>query len=54
MLNKLLGILVWKGGKWYLRRRYGAAMAPRSVLVGGLALVVGGVLLAARHRNGGD
>jgi hypothetical protein len=50
MLYKLLGILVWKGAKLFLRRKYGAAMAPKAALAGGLALVTAGVLLAARRR----
>ena len=52
MAYKLLGMLVWKVGKLFLRRRYGAAMAPRPVLVGGvLALVVGVLLLARRGAS---
>jgi hypothetical protein len=38
-LYKLLGFLVWHGGKWYLRRRL---PSPGRVLVG--ALVAGGVV----------
>ena len=54
MLYKLLGMLVWHGGKVLLRQRYGATYVPKSVLAG--AVVAGGVavaLLAAR-RNGSD
>jgi hypothetical protein len=54
MAYKLLGIMVWKGGKWFLRHRYGTAMAPKPVLAGGMLLVIAGVLLAARQRGGGD
>jgi hypothetical protein len=50
---KLLGIAVWKGAKWFLRRKYGAAMAPKPLLAGGLVLVlVGAALAVARVRNG--
>jgi hypothetical protein len=53
MLYRLLGMVVWKGGKWFLRRRYGAAMAPKPLLAGGaLLLIAGAVLAAARARNG--
>ena len=31
---KLLGYVVWQGGKCYLRRRYGRA--PRKLLAGGI------------------
>jgi hypothetical protein len=54
MAYKLLGLAVWRGGKWFLRRRNGAAYLPKPVLAGaGLTLVaaLAGVLLAAR-RNG--
>jgi hypothetical protein len=55
MLYRLLGMVVWKGGKWFLRRRYGAAMAPKPLLAGGaLLLIAGAVLALARARNGAD
>jgi hypothetical protein len=51
MLYKLLGYVVWNGGKYYLRRRYGAAHVPKPLLAAGIA---GGLLLAvlAVKRNG--
>jgi hypothetical protein len=51
---KLLGMLVFKGAKWFLRRKYGSTMAPKPVLAGGLLLVIVGIVLATRQRNGGD
>ena len=49
---KLLGMAVWKGAKWFLRRKYGAAMAPKPLLAGGLVLVlVGAALAVARQRS---
>ena len=48
---KALGFVVWRGGMWYLRRRYG--MAKRigaGVLAAGTVAAVGA--LAARRRNG--
>jgi hypothetical protein len=56
MLYKLLGMVVWKVGKWFLRGRYGAAMAPKPLLAGGalLLLIAGAVLAVARARNGSD
>jgi hypothetical protein len=46
---KLLGYVVWHGGKWYLRRRYGKQ--ARTVLLGGL--VAGGIVaaLVAQRRS---
>ena len=49
---KLLGIVVWKGAKWFLRRKYGAAMAPKPLLAGGLLILIAGIVVAAaRHRS---
>ena len=51
MLTRLLGIVVWKGGKLYLRRRYGRRLPSRPIAAIGALLVVGAgaVLLALRH-----
>jgi hypothetical protein len=48
---KLLGMAIWKGGKLFLRARYGATMAPKPVLAGGLLLVIVGIVLAARSHG---
>ena len=49
MAYKLLGMLVWKGGKRVLRRKYGPAMMPKPAIA---ALVVVGIALtAARSRR---
>ena len=48
---KLLGIGVWKVGKWFLRRKYGAAILPAAVAGGGALLAISGVTLARRRRN---
>ena len=48
---KLLGMAVWKGAKWFLRRKYGAAMAPKPLLAGGIVLVLLGAVFAARQRG---
>lgn len=49
---KLLGVVVWKGAKWFLRRRYG--QQPRSVLAGVLlgALATGAFIAARASRSG--
>jgi hypothetical protein len=54
MAYKLLGILVWKGVKWSLRQKYGAAMAPKPLLAGGLLAALIGAALAARQRGAND
>jgi hypothetical protein len=55
MAYKLLGMLVWKGGKVLLRRRYGATYVPKPVLAGAAVAAVAGaglVVAAAAKRNG--
>lgn len=45
---KLLGLVVWKGGRWYLRRRYGRLVPSRRVaLAGAVGLLAAGVAAAA-------
>jgi len=41
---------VWKGGKWYLRREYGALVPSRRVALAGLVtLAVAALALAGRR-----
>ena len=54
MFYKVLGMAVWRGAKWFLRRKYGATMAPKPVLVGALLLVIAGIAAATRQRAGAD
>jgi hypothetical protein len=55
MAYKLLGMFVWKAARWFLRRKYGAAMAPKPLLAGGLvAVLVGAALLVVRRRGALD
>ena len=49
MFYKLLGMLVWKLAKSYLRQRYGSVMAPKSLLVGAGVLAIAGIVMAARQ-----
>jgi hypothetical protein len=48
---KLLGYVVWRAGKWYLRRRL---PSRRFVAGAGLALVAAGVGAAALARRAGS
>ena len=51
MFYKALGMIVWNGAKWFLRRKYGAARAPKPLLAGGLALLlIGAGVAAAKQR----
>jgi hypothetical protein len=45
---KLLGLVVWRGGKWYLRRRVPSTRKLALVGAGGVTAAVGAALLARR------
>jgi hypothetical protein len=47
---KLLGFIVWQGGKVYLRRRSQAAARKGAIVALG-ALVIAGVLFAQRQHS---
>ncbi len=47
---KLLGFIVWQGGKWYLRRRVQEARRP--LTLGALvALLAAGAFVASQRRS---
>ncbi len=51
---KGLGFVVWKGGTWYLRRRYGSA--PKKIGAGALvaAALAAAIAVGLRARAGGS
>ena len=49
---KALGFVVWRGGMWYLRRRYGLAKRVGAGRAGGGRGAPPPRALAARRRNG--
>ncbi len=52
MAYRLLGFVVWKGGRWYLDRRFGHLLPSRrvgSALV--VALAIGGLVAAGARRD---
>ncbi|MHB1571105.1 MAG: hypothetical protein ACYCXW_22470 [Solirubrobacteraceae bacterium] len=51
MAYKLLGFVVWRGARWYLRRR--ARAARRQIAVGAVGLAVAAGLAAAAARRSG-
>ena len=51
MFYKLLGMLVWNGGKVMLRRKYGPTYAPKPVVAGGIIAIVAGVAILASRRD---
>jgi hypothetical protein len=47
---KILGYVVWQGGKWYVRRRFRGAQ--RKVVIAGLAgLLLAGAVAVQRQRD---
>jgi hypothetical protein len=51
---KILGYVVWNGGKMFLRRRYGHLVPSRSVVaagVAGVALVAAAGVFAAKRGS---
>jgi hypothetical protein len=53
MFYKLLGIAVWKGGKYFLRRRY-STYVPMPVIAGAAVALAGGIVLLVVRHSGSD
>ena len=51
MFYKLLGMAVWNGGKFALRRKYGPTYAPKSLLAGVVIATVAGVAILVSRRG---
>jgi hypothetical protein len=51
MFYKLLGMVVWNGAKFFLRRKYGPTYAPKPLIAAGVLAVVAGVALLAAKRD---
>jgi hypothetical protein len=53
MFYRLLGMAVWKGGRFYVSRKYGGKLPARALAgIGGLlVLAVGAVLFSARRGD---
>jgi hypothetical protein len=47
---KLLGYVVWRGAKWYLRRRYGG-VGRKLAVAAGAGLLLGGAAAAVAARR---
>jgi hypothetical protein len=49
---KLLGIAVWKGGRWFLHRRYGHLVPSRRLVAAGVVVgVVSALAIAVARRE---
>jgi hypothetical protein len=53
MAYKLLGLAVWRGARWYVRRRYSGVARKAAVGVVSAA-ALGGVIVAGRSVASGD
>jgi hypothetical protein len=52
MFYRLLGMAVWNGAKFFLRRKYGRTYVPKPLLAGAALAAAGGVaLLVVRHHS---
>jgi hypothetical protein len=52
MFYRLLGMAVWKGGRFYLNRKYGGKLPARMVAgFGGLLILAAGALLFSARRG---
>ena len=51
MFYRLLGMLVWNGGKLFLRRKYGRTYVPKPLVAGGILAIVAGVAILASRRE---
>jgi hypothetical protein len=51
MFYKLLGMVVWNGAKWFLRRKYGRTYVPKPVVAGGVLAIALGVALIVRGQH---
>jgi putative Ca2+/H+ antiporter (TMEM165/GDT1 family) len=52
MFYRLLGMAVWKGGKFYVGRKYGGKLPPRALAgIGGLLVLALGALLFSARRG---
>jgi hypothetical protein len=47
---KLLGFVVWKGGKWYLHRRLGVVASRKSVAAGVVGAAIVALVLKGRGK----
>ena len=51
---KVLGFVVWQGGKWFARRKVNALISGRRLAAAGVVAVgIGGLAVAASRRQGG-
>jgi len=51
MLYRLLGMLVWNGGKLFLRQKYGSTYVPKPLVAGGVLAIAAGVAILASRRE---
>jgi uncharacterized membrane protein YsdA (DUF1294 family) len=50
---RILGWLMWNGGRWYLRRKYGWRVSGKTLTAGALVVGAIGAALVAGSRSAG-
>ncbi|HWH92795.1 MAG TPA: hypothetical protein VNT03_02945 [Baekduia sp.] len=48
---KILGYVIWNGGKWYVKRRYGGRSARRVAGLGIVGVAVAALVVAGSKRS---
>jgi len=51
---KALGFIAWRGGMWYLRRRYGLARRVGTAVLAASAVAAAGAVAARRRSANAD
>jgi hypothetical protein len=51
MFYKALGMIVWNGAKFFLRRKYGPTYLPKPVFAGGLVAIGLAIALLVRRAT---
>jgi hypothetical protein len=54
MAYRLLGMIVWKGAKLFLRRKYGSKVPSTRTLIAALAALVAAAVAVVLATRGGD
>jgi hypothetical protein len=48
---KILGYVVWNGGRWYVKRRFGVLASRRAAAVGIVGVAVAALVLGGTRKS---
>jgi len=48
---KILGYVVWNGGKWYVRRRFGVLASRRAAALGIVGVAIAALVVGGSRRT---